>query len=336
MPGLVTGEPGGTGQWQEIGPNPGLQEALWALAIDMHYCGCKILPSVHTQQWRPLWGIRLTVCKYKVDELALTAHMVVESFARIKAGILHLHSSRGLSWLPVWVPGAGGGWGTEGAGRNSGSWHQWAWVPVDWKPGKSAGGPQQLCWPLVSSVAKGAGSSAEWVTGNFGCFHCAAAIGSPCFSSLFLAGLYTLQLCQSGWGEIKVGAVPQKAGEAYHSPYFPFSGEGNSFLLGSSLRALRDAGLGDGMMQAKGSCLLLFLCGYSRGFSPIVLLKFLKWTPELSQSCFYFWAAVCWFLLGTEAGVSYSAIWVMSPLSPSLLSWEPRWSSLAGIPFTLS
>lgn len=65
---------------------------------------------------------------------------------------LHLLSCRELGRLPVRVLGLQWGVGREGVGRNSGSWHQQTQIPVGQKQMKSAGHPQQLCWPLVSVV----------------------------------------------------------------------------------------------------------------------------------------------------------------------------------------
>ena len=61
---------------------------------------------------------------------------------------------------------------------------------------KSAGDPHRLCWPLVSLVAKAAGSSIEQATGNHGLSCCIANTGSP---ALFFVPchLYMSQLCQS-------------------------------------------------------------------------------------------------------------------------------------------
>lgn len=56
---------------------------------------------------------------------------------------------------------------------------------------------------------------------------------------------------------------------------------------------LSSAGLRDGMMLAKlsGSSFTFYVVIF-RFFCLNVLLKFLKWTSELSQSCFYLWIVV--------------------------------------------
>ena len=80
--------------------------------------------------------------------------------------------------------------------------------------------------------------------------------------------------------------------------------------------ALSNAGLEDWMIQSKQNC-LSFLCGFSQTVCSTVLVKFLKWTPELSEGSIFFMDSclivdLCW---GMEAGISYYAILVTSFLS---------------------
>lgn len=60
----------------------------------------------------------------------------------------------------------------------------------------------------------------------------------------------------------------------------------------NSLLVLSNNGLGDSMMQANGAILPLLFCAVILVFCSTVLLKFLDWTPELSQSYFCLWIAV--------------------------------------------
>lgn len=93
-----------------------------------------------------------------------------------------------------------------------------------------------------------------------------AAIDSSCFSSLFWA--VSICLC----------AV--KAGEACHLPFLLFQQRG-LFLAGEFLLVFSSAGLGDGMMQAKWSCLPSFVCMVILRFCCLtVLLKFCKRSPR--------------------------------------------------------
>lgn len=87
-------------------------------------------------------------------------------------------------------------------------------------------------------------------------------------------------------------AVPQKAEEAGHSLHSPFPNEGN-FCLGT-----KHTCLGDGMMQAKGAVLPTHFCAVIYKCFALKKLKFLKWTPVLSQSYFCLWTANCCSLWG--------------------------------------
>lgn len=112
-------------------------------------------------------------------------------------------------------------------------------------------------------------------------------------------------------GEIEVG-LSCYAGEAGNSPHSPFFiGKGILSQCGSSLLALRNASWENGMMIS-----LSFLCGYPQVSCSIVLPKFLKWTPELSQGWVWLWIAILLLIsvVGTEAGGSYVSILVMSLL----------------------
>lgn len=120
--------------------------------------------------------------------------------------------------------------------------------------------------------------SAEQVPGNCGSSPC----GWPCQPLLFCfvpSHLYTSQLCSSLSGVMEVGpscSTPKGWG----------SWGGELFLAGSSLLALSNAVMGDGMLRAKWNFFLPFLIIYFQVFCCMGLLKFLKWALELSQSCF--------------------------------------------------
>ena len=67
-----------------------------------------------------------------------------------QVGIMYLSSCRSLDWLLVWILGSGGDREPE---RHLVSTMQ---IPVALKLVKSAGHLQWLCWPMFSSMMKGA------------------------------------------------------------------------------------------------------------------------------------------------------------------------------------
>ena len=106
-------------------------------------------------------------------------------------------------------------------------------------------------------------------------------------SSLFLAIM--AQLCwfldgvNSKWF---THAVPSKAEEAGSSPHSPFSREETLSSWGYP-SALSNAGFGGYIYIGKMKLFFLpFLCSYSQGLCPTMLLKFFKCTPELSKTVF--------------------------------------------------
>lgn len=107
-----------------------------------------------------------------------------------------------------------------------------------------------LAFGLFFSGKSSLGLAGEQVTVTHERSRFVAAIGS----STFLPCSQPSQLCRSESGEIEwwdLCVVLRNAGEASHSPYSSFPSEGSSFSLGSSLLALSNGGLGDGMVQAK-------------------------------------------------------------------------------------
>lgn len=77
---------------------------------------------------------------------------------------MHLCSHRDQGWLLMWVPGPRASTAVLATvvlmgrvGKDSGSWSLRTQKPVGPSAVKSAGGLQNLCSPLVSSVAKAAG-----------------------------------------------------------------------------------------------------------------------------------------------------------------------------------
>lgn len=108
-------------------------------------------------------------------------------------------------------------------------------LPVGGKLVKSAGGPQQLCWLMVSSVVKTVGVICRgdywelWLLLLHDCYW------EPLLFFLVPIYLYTFQHCQSlGVEKSKQVhcAVPPKAGQAGCSLHSFLPGEGNSATSG--------------------------------------------------------------------------------------------------------
>lgn len=106
---------------------------------------------------------------------------------------------------------------------------------------------------------------------------------------LVLSHLYSSQIYQS-LGVVKLRRViqemPQKVGEAGHSSYSPS-------LMWETLSSWGVPSWYWAVLAWRMGCtenmklfFLLLSCNYSELFCSIVLLKFLKWTPELSEKCF--------------------------------------------------
>lgn len=77
------------------------------------------------------------------------------------------------------------------------------------------------------------------------------------------------------------------------APPLHFTSEVNSILTGEFPLSTEQCWLGRWNDAGKMKLFFLpFLCSYSQIFCSRVLLKFFKWTPELSQSCFYSQTAV--------------------------------------------
>lgn len=89
--------------------------------------------------------------------------------------------------------------------------------------------------------------------GKHGCSCCVAIIGSSCFSSSFLAISTRLSflVCKRSETIQILHGVPAKDKEVGPSPHYFFPSEAKSFYLENSICALSNAGLGDGMRQAK-------------------------------------------------------------------------------------
>lgn len=125
-------------------------------------------------------------------------------------------------------------------------------IPRWWKLVKSASVSQQLCWPLVSSVANvlTVYRVNHWETWSL-------LPSTLWFSSLFLASLYISAFLISRQGETEwyLHVVPQNTGESWSLTHSSFPCKGNSFHLGKSLLALSNTSLGDRMIQAKRSSL---------------------------------------------------------------------------------
>lgn len=162
---------------------------------------------------------------------------------------------------------------------------------------KSAKGPRPLYWSLVSSAIRAAGVLAEHVPGKHDYSHCMADTGSPL--PFFLLPVSTLSMPSQLWGSL--GRMKLKwvfflqcfkwLGKLVTHRALPFpvrrTPSSWEFTLGAEqchLGGWDDAG------KMKLS-FIPFLSGYSQVFSP-VWLKFLKWTSQLSQSCFSSWIAI--------------------------------------------
>lgn len=93
-------------------------------------------------------------------------------------GILYSASCRGSGWLLVGFPGSDMGRGkTQAAGSSKCKY-------LEQRLLKSAGGSQQLCWLISSSVGKSEerlSLSVELVTVDHKGSCCEAALGSPAF-----------------------------------------------------------------------------------------------------------------------------------------------------------
>lgn len=153
----------------------------------------------------------------------------------------------------------------------------------------SARGPQWLCWPLVSSVAKAAGPSAGQTTGNSGCSCSVPDAREPWTSSRF-PGL-SLHLSLVLLGGVKPSCVPvqcpRKVGR-WPLTLPPPSQGGEHFLAGKFILDAEQSRPGVGRHRRVKLSFLPFLCS-SQTLCSTVLLAFLKQTPELSQRCFCSW-----------------------------------------------
>lgn len=125
---------------------------LWeVLVVGMSSCGCTLSPHMHTA---------VEACDEACDEAHVQMHswrgwFEVYEWGRgqpegVCAGILHLSSCRGQSWLPVWFPGSGGEMGRVGKGRGSNAWHnECLWDESWWWAGDTQW--WQLSWPFALS-----------------------------------------------------------------------------------------------------------------------------------------------------------------------------------------
>ena len=110
---------------------------------------------------------------------------------------------------------------------------------------------------------------------------CVAGICSPCLFFLFLGISRRLSFAGPCWVEGKVGPSCG-APKGWRSwPLIPLS----PFQQREFPPDAEQGQPGAGRMQNKA--VLPFLYRYSQVFCSTVLLKFLKWTPELSQYYFY-------------------------------------------------
>lgn len=196
-------------------------------------------------------------------------------------------------WVSPWTHSSGGWWqglreGHAGAqleglaaGQCCGASQ---WEETGEKLLKSAGDPQQLCCLLISSSAKTDGfvyrahhwehyhSQWDW-----------PILVAPAFLPCSWQSQCISTFRSSGWSETKVNpswGIPKSWDSWLLIQLFLF--QQRKLLLGSSVFTLSGASLGNWMVQAKWGCFSFpFLCGYC--FFPTVLLKLLKWTPELSR-----------------------------------------------------
>lgn len=132
----------------------------------------------------------------------------------------------------------GWGWGRMARSRESLRWRvSQMWKPVELKmmnlQGVLCDGRWLFWWcnPL--------GLSTEQVSGNYSCFHCVAATGSPCFSSLFPTTSVHLSFASLGGVKPKqdLCAVTRDCGSSY------LLSKGNPSQWGNALWALSNADL---------------------------------------------------------------------------------------------
>lgn len=184
---------------------------------------------------------------------------------------------------------------------------------MEWKLVKSARCSWWLCQPLVFPWQKLLGLFAEWVTGDLGCSYCT----------------YTPQLCWS------LGGVSLKqvfwAGEMVGHSGFPFQARGILSRWGvlSSAKPWWDQ-----WCRQNQAIFLSFLCDYSQVifllllFSPIptstpVLLKFLKRTPDLSQSCF--WSRYCLYYANSKQICPLKGVTIFQGCLQYMHPWKDSW-----------
>lgn len=102
---------------------------------------------------------------------------------------------------------------------------------------------------------------------NCNCYCWLAASSSPCFFFLFLAiSIYRSFLVWVGLNQSRtIVWVPERLKKLVAHPTLPCLA-GELFLARSSLLVLNSSGLGDGMVQAKWSCLPFLLVRLFSGF----------------------------------------------------------------------
>lgn len=177
---------------------------------------------------------------------------------------------------------------------------------------KFVGGPQWLCWLLVSSGAKSVVFACSTSHCELQLFPLCELHWWPLLLFLFPSHLYVSQLCWSGWGEIEVGpsCSAQRLGKLVAHPALPFLVR-KLFLAGKFPLDAEQYWLGKWDDTGKKR-LFSLLVPYTQGFCSTVLLKFLKRTPELSQCLFTDNCLIVDLCGGMEVGISYSALLVTS------------------------
>ena len=168
-------------------------------------------------------------------------------------------------------------------GRTSSRWARCCRL-VTWDSAGSR--PTADVWPWLL-VLKLLGFSAELVAGTWSYSHCMVGIGSP-WLSCFKPFLSISALPVSRWGETEVGhsGSASKGWGSLSFTLLSLSWCGKLFLLFFGELALgAEQCWSVGWVDAENMTLffLLLSWNYSQLFCSIVLLKFLKWTPELPE-----------------------------------------------------
>lgn len=180
-------------------------------------------------------------------------------------------------------------WG-HGTRGDSGGWHLWMQLCVGWKLVKYEGSPQWLCWLMISSVAK-----AVWVLCRTvpGIVVIPTAQLIPVSPALLVSCcLYVSALLVSWWDEAEVSPLCI-APNGWHWSLTPLSLSRwkDLFLAGKFPRYWAVPAWGMKFCR-QSEAVLPLLCVYSQVLCSTVLLKFLKWTPVLSQSYFCSWITI--------------------------------------------